>query len=152
MGAEDPLKDEANRGRTWDPFSMPMDVLGRAWFTSLPAVPVSSRLAIARDIELLSASSAGHDVFPHPSFIIAGQHQRCTGRTPVETMHPTPGCLSCKSRKKKCDAVKPFCSGCTRNYLVCVWPTEAQGRPRGTRGIVSWSMLAEPGVACYCVT
>lgn len=32
------------------------------------------------------------------------------------------GCLTCRKRKKKCDELKPRCSGCTRNILQCVWP------------------------------
>lgn len=32
------------------------------------------------------------------------------------------GCTTCKSRKKKCDEVKPRCAGCRRNQLVCEWP------------------------------
>ncbi|OJJ30000.1 hypothetical protein ASPWEDRAFT_121806 [Aspergillus wentii DTO 134E9] len=37
------------------------------------------------------------------------------------------GCFSCKSRKKKCDEVKPRCSDCRRLNLPCRWnePTEA---------------------------
>lgn len=31
------------------------------------------------------------------------------------------GCLTCRSRKKKCDEVKPRCAGCRRNQLVCEW-------------------------------
>jgi hypothetical protein len=32
------------------------------------------------------------------------------------------GCLTCRSRKKKCDQVKPRCAGCRRNVLTCEWP------------------------------
>lgn len=34
------------------------------------------------------------------------------------------GCLCCRRRKKKCDERKPACSGCLRNNLECVYPTE----------------------------
>ncbi|KAH7022175.1 hypothetical protein EDB80DRAFT_805846 [Ilyonectria destructans] len=36
------------------------------------------------------------------------------------------GCFTCRGRKKKCDEVKPLCSGCKRNKLNCRWPTSAQ--------------------------
>ncbi|KPM38030.1 hypothetical protein AK830_g8532 [Neonectria ditissima] len=36
------------------------------------------------------------------------------------------GCFTCRGRKKKCDEVKPLCSGCKRNKLSCRWPTSAQ--------------------------
>lgn len=32
------------------------------------------------------------------------------------------GCLTCRSRRKKCDEVKPRCAGCRRNQLPCTWP------------------------------
>lgn len=31
------------------------------------------------------------------------------------------GCLPCRSRKKKCDEMKPRCAGCRRNQLICEW-------------------------------
>ncbi|GMM47742.1 hypothetical protein DAPK24_043400 [Pichia kluyveri] len=33
------------------------------------------------------------------------------------------GCFTCRKRKKKCDENGPVCSGCSRNFLCCVWPT-----------------------------
>lgn len=36
------------------------------------------------------------------------------------------GCFTCRSRKKKCDEVKPVCAGCHRNKLDCRWPTQSQ--------------------------
>ncbi|KAF7529214.1 hypothetical protein G7054_g9913 [Neopestalotiopsis clavispora] len=33
------------------------------------------------------------------------------------------GCLTCRTRKKKCDEVKPICAGCSRNHLTCKWPS-----------------------------
>lgn len=36
------------------------------------------------------------------------------------------GCFCCRRRKKKCDERKPACSGCLRNNLECVYPTEAE--------------------------
>jgi hypothetical protein len=32
------------------------------------------------------------------------------------------GCLTCRQRKKKCDEVRPVCTGCMRNYIECTWP------------------------------
>lgn len=34
------------------------------------------------------------------------------------------GCFCCRRRKKKCDEKKPSCSGCVRNNLECVYPTD----------------------------
>ncbi|KAH7178986.1 fungal-specific transcription factor domain-containing protein [Fusarium flagelliforme] len=33
------------------------------------------------------------------------------------------GCLTCRSKRKKCDEVRPICTGCTRSNLECTWPT-----------------------------
>lgn len=33
------------------------------------------------------------------------------------------GCLTCRSKRKKCDEVKPVCTGCTRSKQECTWPT-----------------------------
>ncbi|KIW81500.1 hypothetical protein Z517_04525 [Fonsecaea pedrosoi CBS 271.37] len=32
------------------------------------------------------------------------------------------GCLTCRRRKKKCDELKPTCTGCARNFIECQWP------------------------------
>ncbi|EWG41349.1 hypothetical protein FVEG_03488 [Fusarium verticillioides 7600] len=34
------------------------------------------------------------------------------------------GCLTCRTKRKKCDEVKPVCSSCTRTGQECVWPTQ----------------------------
>ncbi|KAL8366803.1 hypothetical protein RB595_008746 [Gaeumannomyces hyphopodioides] len=39
------------------------------------------------------------------------------------------GCLTCRSRKKKCDQVKPRCAGCRRNQLFCGWPPGTPSLP-----------------------
>lgn len=36
------------------------------------------------------------------------------------------GCYCCRKRKKKCDEMKPACSGCVRNMLTCVYPSPDQ--------------------------
>ncbi|RGP65179.1 ATP-dependent zn protease [Fusarium longipes] len=33
------------------------------------------------------------------------------------------GCLTCRSKRKKCDEAKPVCTGCTRSKQECIWPT-----------------------------
>jgi hypothetical protein len=33
------------------------------------------------------------------------------------------GCLTCRSKRKKCDETKPVCTGCIRSKQECVWPT-----------------------------
>lgn len=35
------------------------------------------------------------------------------------------GCFTCRKRKKKCDEMGPSCSGCARNFLKCVWPSDS---------------------------
>lgn len=32
------------------------------------------------------------------------------------------GCLVCRGRHKKCDEIRPSCTGCSRNKLSCTWP------------------------------
>ncbi|KAF5970443.1 transcriptional activator UGA3 [Fusarium coicis] len=34
------------------------------------------------------------------------------------------GCLTCRTKRKKCDEVKPVCSSCTRTGQECVWPSQ----------------------------
>ncbi|KAF5580778.1 transcriptional activator UGA3 [Fusarium pseudocircinatum] len=34
------------------------------------------------------------------------------------------GCLTCRTKRKKCDEVKPVCSSCTRTGQECVWPAQ----------------------------
>ncbi|KAL3483594.1 fungal Zn binuclear cluster domain-containing protein [Aspergillus germanicus] len=41
------------------------------------------------------------------------------------------GCLQCRKRRKKCDEVRPRCSGCTRNSLACEWPAGDNQLPDG---------------------
>ncbi|KAM0353186.1 hypothetical protein HYE67_004020 [Fusarium culmorum] len=33
------------------------------------------------------------------------------------------GCMTCRSKRKKCDEAKPVCGGCVRTKQECVWPT-----------------------------
>ncbi|KAF5698433.1 transcriptional activator UGA3 [Fusarium mundagurra] len=34
------------------------------------------------------------------------------------------GCFTCRTKRKKCDEVKPVCSSCNRTGQECVWPTQ----------------------------
>lgn len=36
------------------------------------------------------------------------------------------GCLGCRTRRTKCDELKPICGGCVRNHLLCSWPGKAE--------------------------
>ncbi|EXJ68393.1 uncharacterized protein A1O5_08185 [Cladophialophora psammophila CBS 110553] len=40
---------------------------------------------------------------------------------PVYTRTKT-GCLTCRLRRKKCDEIRPTCTGCARNFIDCQWP------------------------------
>lgn len=40
------------------------------------------------------------------------------------------GCLCCRLRKKKCNEIKPTCSGCQRNSLLCTWPEQHLNLPK----------------------
>ncbi|KAF4447796.1 Transcriptional activator protein UGA3 [Fusarium austroafricanum] len=40
------------------------------------------------------------------------------------------GCLTCRTKRKKCDEVKPICSSCSRTRHDCVWPTPEKTSPR----------------------
>lgn len=54
------------------------------------------------------------------------------------------GCLCCRRRKKKCDEQKPACSGCLRNNLQCIYPTEAVIKQKSTS-----SRKSKKIVNCY---
>ncbi|XEV07189.1 hypothetical protein FSHL1_012476 [Fusarium sambucinum] len=34
------------------------------------------------------------------------------------------GCLTCRSKRKKCDETKPRCTSCVRSNQTCVWPSK----------------------------
>uniref|UniRef100_A0A8H7K1E1 Zn(2)-C6 fungal-type domain-containing protein n=1 Tax=Bionectria ochroleuca TaxID=29856 RepID=A0A8H7K1E1_BIOOC len=64
--------------------------------------------------------------------------QGCQARQPI--LRVKTGCLTCRSRKKKCDETKPVCIGCERNGFLCEWPSRttssdrrAHKRRRGAR-------------------
>ncbi|CCT63541.1 uncharacterized protein FFB20_03019 [Fusarium fujikuroi] len=40
------------------------------------------------------------------------------------------GCLTCRTKRKKCDEVKPICTACERSQQDCTWPrTEEKQQP-----------------------
>lgn len=39
-------------------------------------------------------------------------------------------CLSCKSRKVKCNGNRPVCTGCRRSGEECIWPTQTSAESR----------------------
>ncbi|SPJ72853.1 uncharacterized protein FTOL_02582 [Fusarium torulosum] len=43
------------------------------------------------------------------------------------------GCLTCRTKRKKCDEVKPTCTGCTRSKQDCVWPTPDKNQQADTQ-------------------
>lgn len=44
------------------------------------------------------------------------------------------GCIKCKSRRVKCDEVRPTCGNCHRLHMDCVWPERGpDARRHGTR-------------------
>ncbi|CEI70510.1 unnamed protein product [Fusarium venenatum] len=34
------------------------------------------------------------------------------------------GCLTCRSKRKKCDEIKPRCTSCIKSNQTCVWPSK----------------------------
>ncbi|EPE07504.1 c6 transcription factor [Ophiostoma piceae UAMH 11346] len=56
------------------------------------------------------------------------------------------GCLTCRHRKKKCDEVKPDCTGCTRNRLSCVWPPTT-AKPAASPSAASATTTSAPAPA-----
>lgn len=42
------------------------------------------------------------------------------------------GCLCCRLRKKKCDGVRPTCTACERNVLICSWPASNGNQQEST--------------------
>jgi hypothetical protein len=41
------------------------------------------------------------------------------------------GCLRCRTRRKKCDEVKPVCGDCTRLRFACIWPAAGGNARKG---------------------
>lgn len=39
-------------------------------------------------------------------------------------------CISCRSRKIRCDQVRPTCGSCTRGNISCEYPSQARRPPR----------------------
>lgn len=49
--------------------------------------------------------------------------------TPPEKRRVRTGCLTCRSKHKKCDETKPICNFCQSKNLQCIWPQEGMSRP-----------------------
>ncbi|KAG0677610.1 hypothetical protein C6P40_003472 [Pichia californica] len=49
--------------------------------------------------------------------------------TPPEKRRVRTGCLTCRSKHKKCDETKPVCKFCQSKNLQCIWPHEGMSRP-----------------------
>ncbi|CZR64073.1 uncharacterized protein PAC_13970 [Phialocephala subalpina] len=47
---------------------------------------------------------------------------RSVRRRPSARLRTKTGCFKCRERRKKCDELRPVCSGCSRNGLSCRWP------------------------------
>ncbi|KAF8332083.1 fungal-specific transcription factor domain-containing protein [Cantharellus anzutake] len=56
------------------------------------------------------------------------------------------GCLTCRSKKIKCDEVKPICTRCDHAQRECTWPTETQRKKIPRRVRSSNSPDAGPGL------
>ena len=43
------------------------------------------------------------------------------------------GCLTCRSRKRKCDENKPICNECRRLRIKCIWMPRTQRRNKSKK-------------------
>lgn len=58
----------------------------------------------------------------------------------------TTGCLTCRSRKVKCDETHPDCSGCISLGRICIWPSLSKSaRPRDAELSVATESLHMQG-------
>ncbi|RYP59764.1 hypothetical protein DL770_010147 [Monosporascus sp. CRB-9-2] len=125
-----------------------MDMLkGRAGLASTkPGKPQSPTLEYAQfpmmSTGLLqvgdSESPVDYDLYAQLQFpsMLARPGKNIKTRGPI--LRVRTGCLTCRTRKKKCDESKPACSGCKRNKLACRWGTAAQDHVQpSTSGVAS---------------
>ena len=49
--------------------------------------------------------------------------------TPPEKRRVRTGCLTCRSKHKKCDETKPICKFCQSKNLNCIWPQNGMSKP-----------------------
>lgn len=49
--------------------------------------------------------------------------------TPPEKRRVRTGCLTCRSKHKKCDETKPICNFCQLKNLKCIWPQNGMTKP-----------------------
>lgn len=45
------------------------------------------------------------------------------------------GCFTCRRRHKKCDEIRPVCTGCVRNHLLCHWPSSSPSDPQASESL-----------------
>lgn len=50
-------------------------------------------------------------------------------KTPPEKRRVRTGCLTCRSKHKKCDETKPICKFCLTKNLQCIWPSIGNSKP-----------------------
>lgn len=74
---------------------------------------------------------------------VEAARRRTSGRRPV--LRVRTGCFTCRNRKKKCDEMRPVCTGCKRNMRPCQWP--ARG---GEKNKLRHSPQAKPGMGISC--
>lgn len=72
------------------------------------------------------------------------QSQPCKGAAyPTKYRRNQPrsknGCLTCRSKRKKCDETRPRCTSCVRSNQTCVWPSkdEQESPPSNSVGNTS---------------
>lgn len=81
-------------------------------------VPVASNKATKNnDSNTLQSLVSESKISSHNHYIVKEKKKITRTKT---------GCFCCRRRKKKCDERKPACSGCLRNNLECVYPTEEE--------------------------
>lgn len=89
----------------------------RLWLTPHPH---ESSTFLISPFKFRSISYVSHT--PHPNTMPPDRQPRVQRIVRVRT-----GCWSCRRRKKKCDELRPICSGCRRNDLRCEWPSTVPG-------------------------
>ncbi|GME74537.1 unnamed protein product [Ambrosiozyma monospora] len=61
----------------------------------------------------------------NPKSVVAKSKAR-KKETPPDKRRVRTGCLTCRSKHKKCDEVKPICNFCSTKGLRCVWPEKVR--------------------------
>lgn len=83
-----------------------------------------------RDHSLNSASDSDSRIKRRKSGKSASSSSRKPKKeTPPDKRRVRTGCLTCRSKHKKCDETKPICKFCQSKNLQCIWPHEGMSRP-----------------------